>query len=336
MRAVRYHETGGPDVLRFEEAPTPKPGAGEVLLKVRAAALNRLDLFLRSGAAAMPGWSLPHIGGFDFAGEVVDAGQGVPKDRVGYEAMIKARVTGASTTGRLDILGIARPGGFAEYVAVPEECLSPKPSGFSWEEAAAYPCCHLTAYYGLIHCARLRPGETVLVHGGGSGAGSAACQVARLAGARVMTTVGSDAKKAKACELLNVDRAVNYRTEDVVACAQEFTGGRGVDVVFDPIWGRTAAQTIEALGRGGRWVLLGMIGGPTAELVATKILFKEITIRGIVEFFAADQQVKEAFALARQDRIRPIVSKVWPLEQLDDAQRQMESGDFFGKIVVTP
>lgn len=344
MRAVRYHQTGSADVLKLETIPDPQPGPGEVLLKVHAAALNRLDLFLRSGAAGMPGWKMPHTGGFDFAGTVAalgpvagDRGGAKPSDvRVGYEAMIKARVGGPSARGPLDIVGISRPGGFAEYVVVPVECLSPKPAVYSWEEAAAYPCCHLTAYYGLILHAGLRPGETVLVHGGGSGAGAAACQVARAAGANVITTVGSDEKAAKARDLLGVDLAINYRTTEVVKGVLDYTGGRGVDVAFDPVWGGSAALTVEMLRRGGRWVLLGMVGGPTAEITAAKIMFKEITIHGIVEFYADDAQVEQAFALARQGRVRPIVSKVWPLEQLADAQRQMESGEFFGKIVVKP
>src|SRR5262245_38772363 len=145
----------------------------------------------------MPGWKLPHVGGFDIAGEVVDIGPGVAKDKIGLEAMIKARVFGPSARGRLDIVGIARPGGFAEYVALPVECLGKKPPAYSWEEAAAYPCCHITAYYGLALHAKVRPGETVLVHGGSSGAGAAACQVAKLVGANVITTVGSDEKAAK-------------------------------------------------------------------------------------------------------------------------------------------
>lgn len=336
MRAMRYHETGSVEVLKLEDVPTPKPGAGEALLKVRAAAMNRLDLFLRSGATTMPGWSLPHIGGFDLAGEVVDVGAGVERSRVGYEAMIKARVTGPSAKGRLDIVGIARPGGFAEFTVVPVECLAPKPKPCSWEEAAAYPCCHLTAYYGLVLRAGLRPGETVLVHAGGSGAGAAACQVARAAGANVISTVGSDEKAAKARELLRVDRALNYKTQDVAAAVKEFTNGRGVDVVFDPIFGSTAATSVECLARRGRWILLGMVGGPSASIVAAQIMFKEITLHGIVEFFADDEQIAQAFALAEQGRVRPVVDKVWPLEQLAEAQRQMERGEFFGKIVVKP
>lgn len=336
MRAMRYHRTGGPEVIQLDEIPTPAPGPGEVLLQVRAAALNRLDVFLRSGSAAMPGWSMPHTGGFDIAGIVTEVGPGVPRERIGFEAMIKARVTGPSAKGRLDIVGIARPGGFAEYVVLPADCLAPKPPQYTWQQAAAFPCCHLTAYYGLIVNARLRPGETVLVHGAGSGAGAAACQVAKAAGARVVATAGSTEKVAKARELLQVDAAINYRSEDVVKSVLRATDGRGADVVFDPIWGNTAPQTVEALARRGRWVLLGMVGGATAEIAAAKVMFKEITIHGIVEFFADDEQIAQAFALAHQDRLRPIVDRAWPLDQLAEAHRQMETGAFFGKIVVTP
>src|SRR5205823_2499866 len=135
-------------------------------------------------------------------------------------------------------------------------------------------------------------------------------------------------------ELLHVDRAVNYRTEDVVAAVKEFTGGRGVDVVFDPVYGTTTAATVESLAMRGRWILLGMVGGAAAELVAARLMFKEITLQGIVEFYSNEEQVEAAFGLAYQDKLRPIVDRVWPLEKLADAQRQMETGAFFGKIVV--
>jgi NADPH:quinone reductase-like Zn-dependent oxidoreductase len=336
MRAAQYHKTGPADVLAVEHVDTPEPGPGEVLLKVRACALNRLDVFLRSGATSMPGWTLPHIGGFDIAGEVVEVGPEVFDVEPGFEAMVKARVTGPTAMGRLDIVGIARPGGFAEFVVLPEECLAPKPEAYSWEQAAAFPCCHLTAYYGLILHAGLTVGETVLVHGAGGGAGTAACQVAKAAGARVIATVGSDDKADKARELLGVDLAINYTTDDFVKKTLEFTDGAGADLVFDPVWGKTADKTVGALGYNARWVLLGMVAGATAEITAAKIMFKEISIHGIVEFFADDSQVEQAFSLAYQDRMRPIVSKVWPLARIADAHRQMESSDVFGKIVVTP
>lgn len=336
MKAVRYHQTGTPDVLRLEDVPKPTPGPGEVVIAVRAAALNRLDLFLRGGLAVMPGFKMPHVGGFDVAGDVAAVGADVSADLAGKPVVLKARVSGPGARGKLDIIGISRPGGFAEYVLAPASAVVPKPEGWSYEQAAAFPCCHLTAYYGLVLRAAVRPGETVLVHAGGSGAGAAAVQVARLAGASVIATVGRDASVAKARELLGADRAVNYRTEDVVKSVQEFTRGRGVDVVFDPIWGSSAAQTVECLGPGGRWIVLGMVGGQSAEIVAARIMFKEIAIRGIVEFYATDDEFMAAMNLAYQDRFRPIVDRVWPLDRLADAQRQMESGEFFGKIVVKP
>lgn len=252
MRAVRFHQAGPPDVLKVETLPDPKPGPGEAVVKVRAAALNRLDVFLRSGASVMPGFSMPHTGGFDIAGDVAAVGPGVDSNRVGEAVVIKARVTGPAARGRLDIIGIARPGGFADSVLVPDSALMPKPQGFSYEEAAAYPCVYLTAYYGLVAAARLKPGETVLVHAGGSGAGAAAIQMAKLAGAAVITTVGSDEKAEQAQRRAGADRAVNYQRDDLVSAVGEFTGGRGVDVVFDPVWGSSVSKTIECLSQRGR------------------------------------------------------------------------------------
>src|SRR5262249_49379375 len=155
--------------------------------------------------------------------------------------------------------------------------------------------------------------------------------VAKLAGASVITTI-SNAAKAQKAKAIGADRVVNYRSEDVVAAVQDFTRGRGVDVVFDPVWGTSVNKTIDCFNYGGGWIVLGMVGGLTSEINVVKIMFREVTIRGIVEFYAGDEEFAAAMNLAHQGRLRPVVDRVWPLEKLADAQRQMESGDFFGKI----
>ncbi len=336
MKAVRFHQTGPVDVLEYEDVPDPQPGAGEVVVRVRAAALNRLDVFLRGGAAPMPGFKMPHIGGFDIAGEVLRVGPDVPESRVGEAVVIHPRVIGPQARGPLDIIGTSRPGGFAEQVLAPAHCLLPKPKGYSFEEAAAFGCVFLTAYYGLAVQAGLRPAEVVLVHAGGSGAGSAAIQVAKAAGATVVTTAGSDEKCEKARTLLGADHAVNYRTQDFRAVVKDVTCGRGVDVAFDPVWGETAPKTLEALARRGRWIVLGMIGGLRASIDVAKLMFQEITVRGLIEFYAEQHEVEAAWAMAHRGLVRPIIDRVWPLKELAAAQRQMEDGACFGKIVVTP
>lgn len=336
MKAARYHQTGKPDVIKLEDVPDLVPQAGEVLLRVKAAAVNRLDVFLRSGAATMPGWAMPHIGGFDMAGVVEAVGPGVDSKHIGRECVVNARVTGPAAKGKLDIIGIARPGGFAEKVAVPMQCLAPKPVHYTWEEAAAFGCVYLTAYYGLILHARVKPGEVVLVHAAGSGAGTAAIQVAKAAGATVVTTAGSDEKCAKARDVLGADHVVNYKTTDFTKVVQDVTGGRGVDVCFDPVWGETATKTQEALGFRSRWIVLGMVGGQNASLAAATLLFKEITLRGIVEFYSDEAEIAGAWSLAHKKLVRPIIAKAWPLAQTAEAHRQMEQGDFFGKIAVVP
>lgn len=336
MKAARFHQTGSPDVIKLEDIATPVPGPGEVVIKVRAVALNRMDAFLRGGLITMPGFSLPHTGGFDISGDVYEIGVGVDPKRKGEPVLVKARITGPTARGRLDIIGISRPGGLAEFVLAPAAAAISKPAHYSYEEAAAFPCVYLTAWCGLVLRAALKPGETVLVHAGGGGAGAAAIQVAKLAGATVITTVSNPAKAEKARSLLGADRVINYRQEDLVAAVMDFTKGRGVDVVFDPVWGKTASKTIDCFNYGGRWIVLGMVDGPTSEITAAKFMFKEVAIHGIVEFYATDETFAGAMNLAYQNRLRPIIDKVWPLEKTADAHRQMESGDFFGKIVVKP
>ena len=336
MKAVRFHETGPLSVLRYEEVPDPQPGEGEVVVLVKAAALNRLDVFLRSGAAAMPGFTLPHIGGFDIAGEIAAVGHGVSEDRVGEAVVVYPRVTGPQSRGALDIIGTARAGGFAELVLVPAHCLGPKPRDYSFEEAAAFGCVFLTAYFGLVVQGAVKPGEVVLVHGASGGAGSAAVQVAKAAGATVIAVAGSDEKCAKAKSVLCADEVVNYRRQDFRAVVKDVTCGRGVDVVFDPVWGQSASKTQDAIGSGGRWIVLGMVGGLCASLDAAKLMFREVTLRGIVEFHADRRQIEGAWAMAHRGVVRPVIDKVWPLRDLAKAQKQMEDGAFFGKIVVTP
>jgi NADPH:quinone reductase-like Zn-dependent oxidoreductase len=336
MKAVQYHQTGGPEVLRLEDVADPQAGPGEAVVRVKAAALNRLDVFLRAGAATMPGFKLPHTGGFDIAGVVESVGAGVDAKRVGEEVVVNARVTGPQARGKLDIIGIARPGGFAEKVLVPAHCLAPKPTVYTFEEAAAFGCVYLTAHFGLTVKAQLRPGEVVLVHAGGSGAGTAAIQVVKESGATVITTAGSNDKCARARDILKADHAINYRTADVVAEVKKLTGGRGVDVVFDPVWGQSAAKTIDCLAMGARWIVLGMVGGASASIDAAKIMFRDASILGLVEFYADEETVAGAWAMAHRGVVKPVIAKVWPLAQLADAHRQMESGDVFGKIVVTP
>ncbi|HKQ46570.1 MAG TPA: zinc-binding dehydrogenase [Phycisphaerae bacterium] len=336
MKTARYHQTGQPDVIKLEEVPDPKPASGEVVIRVKAAALNRLDIFIRSGASTMPGFKMPHTGGFDVAGEVAEIGPDVANVKVGDPVVVDARVTGERAKGKLDIIGITRPGGFAEKVVVPAHCLRTKPTGYSFEEAAAFGCVYLTAYRGFAMYAAVKPGEVVLVHAGGSGAGTAAIQVAKAMGATVITTVGSDDKAAKAKELAGADYAVNYRTQDYAKTVHDVTCGRGVDVAFDPVWGPTTKKTLEALALGGRWIVIGMVGGFDATLPVGLLLFREVRIQGVVEFYTDKDRIDAAWAMAHRGLVRPIIAKTWPLAQLAEAHRQMEQGDVFGKIVVTP
>ncbi len=336
MKAARYHQTGSPEVIQYEDVPDPKPSAGDVVVRVKVAALNRLDVFLRSGASTMPGFKMPHVGGFDIAGEVAELGPGVSGITMGDPVVVDARVTGPTAKGKLDIIGIARPGGFAEKVLVPAQCLRPKPPDYSFEEAAAFGCVYLTAYRSLVHYAGVKSGDVILVHAGGSGAGTAAIQVAKSLDATVITTVGSDEKAARVRELTNADHVVNYRTQDFTKFVQDVTNGKGANVAFDPVWGTTAPKTLESLAMGARWIVIGMVGGFDATLPAGLLLFREVRIQGVVEFYAEKDQIDAAWALAHQGKVRPIVAKTWPLSQLAHAHKQMEQGDVVGKVVITP
>lgn len=336
MKSSRFHQTGRPEVIQYEEVPDPSPSAGEVVVRVKAAALNRLDVFLRSGASTMPGFKMPHTGGFDIAGDVAERGPGVSGVNVGDPVIVDARVTGPTAKGKLDIIGIARPGGFAEKVVAPAHCLRAKPKGYSYEEAAAFGCVYLTAYRALVYYAGVKPGEIVLVHSGGGGAGTAAIQVAKALGATVITTVGSDEKAAKVKERTGADHVVNYRTQDFTKIVRDVTGGKGANVAFDPVWGATAPKTLESLAMGARWIVIGMVGGFDATLPAGLLLFREVRIQGVVEFYAEKDQIDAAWEFAHLGKVRPIVAKAWPLSQLAQAHKQMEQGDVVGKIVVTP
>mgnify|MGYP001206393886 CR=1 FL=1 len=342
MKAVRIHAHGGPEVLRFETVPDPVPRADEVLVRVRACALNHLDLWNRKGLPR-PMVQLPRILGSDIAGEVVAVGELVDDIKPG-DAVVVSPGVGCGhcrhcLSGRdnlcpdYQIIGAGRDGGYAQLVAVPRANIVPKPEGLSFTEAAAFPLTFLTAWHMLVGRAKVRPGEDVFVWGAGSGVGSAGIQIAKLLGARVIAATKGQEKAAKAREL-GADVVVDYSTGDVLKTVRALTDGRGVDVVFEHVGQATWETSIKMLCRGGRLVICGNTSGWEARTDLRYVFFRELSILG--SEMGSKGELLELLPWVANGRLRPVVHTVLPLEQAAEAHRLLEAQAQFGKIILEP
>jgi NADPH:quinone reductase-like Zn-dependent oxidoreductase len=339
MKAIRFHEHGGPTVLRYEDAPVPEPGPGEVLIALRAAALNHLDLFVREG---IPGVPLPHIGGADGAGVVVAQGAGAQRFPVGTPVFFDPGLSDGtcpfcargehSLCDRWQILGEHRDGTFAQAVVVPEVNCRQIPPALSFEQAAAFPLVFQTAWRMLITKAAIREGETILILGIGGGVALAALQIARHAGARVFVTSGSDEKLRRAREL-GADVVINHRERDFSREVWQLTSKQGVDVVVDNVGAPTWDRSIRALKKGGRLVTCGATAGPKPEEDIRRIFAKQITIYGSTMGTRTDWD--QVTRLLAAEQLQPIVDRTFPLAQAAEAQTVMANGAQFGKLVLT-
>lgn len=325
MRAVVLEQYGAPEVMKVREVPVPQPGREDLLVRVTGTALNRADLLQRRGAYPQPGRKPEHeIPGIEFAGTVEAIGADVARFKPGDR-----------------VFGLLTGGGYAEYVTTHERTAMPVPDGLSWTEAAAVPEAYVTAYDALFSQAELRHGSTVLIHAGGSGVGTAAIQLCKLMGARVFTTVGS-AEKAERVRQLGADRPINYRTEDFGAVIKAETAGNGVDVIIDFIGAPYLERNVSTLGFKGRMVILGLMGGPAAEISLRAIMAKRLRVMGstlrarALEEKAALAQAfaKEMLPLFGSGRLKPVIDSVFPLEQVVAAHQYMEANRNFGKIVL--
>jgi NADPH:quinone reductase-like Zn-dependent oxidoreductase len=286
MKAVRFHAHGGPDVLRFEDAPDPMPGPGEALVRVRACALNHLDLWQRRGMERVQ-IPFPHISGADVAGEVMASpnGEFAPGRRVMLQPGLSCGRCVACLDGRdnecprYDVLGYRSDGGYAEQVVVPVQNLIAIPDAIGFVEAAAFPLVFLTAWHMLVTRAKLRAGEDVLVLGAGSGVGQAAVQIAWRHGARVFATAGNDEKLAKAREL-GAYEVINHNTQDIAAAIKAFTGGRGVDVVVEHVGTATWDRSLRCLTKGGRLVTCGATTGHDARIDLRVLFTRQLSLLG--------------------------------------------------------
>jgi NADPH:quinone reductase-like Zn-dependent oxidoreductase len=327
VRAVRIHEDGGPDVLVLEEAPDPEPGPGEVLVRLRASALNHLDIWIRKGLPSVP---KPRILGADGAGVVEALGDGVSGLEPGERVVINPGIeTGG---GRIHVIGEHGDGTNAELIAVPATNVHPVPEGLSFEEAAAFPLVFETAYRMLVTRAGLREGEWVLAWGIGGGVSTAAHAIAQALGARVLVTSSSDAKLERAREL-GADAAVNHATGDVKAAVQEATGGRGVDVVVETVGEATWATSLQVAAPGARIVVCGATTGPNPPAALHRIWWKQLSILGST--MGTGEDFAGAYELVASGRARPVVDVVLPLEEIRAAHERLESGEQLGKIVLT-
>ena len=342
MKAVIFKQHGGPEVLEFADAPDPKPRANEVLIEVKACALNHLDIFVRNG---LPGIEipLPHILGNDIAGVVREVGELVTWVKADDEVMVQPGVScghcDACLSGRdnlcreYDMIGYRRNGGYAQLVSVPGVNVFPKPANISWEEAAALPLVTVTAWHMLVGRANIRPGEDVLVHAAGSGVGSVAIQIAKLHGARVITTASSDEKLAKAREL-GADETINYTRDDWPKEVKRLTERRGVDVVFEHTGSETWPGSISSLKNNGRLVTCGATSGFDARTDLRQVFYRHLTILG--SFMGSKAELLEAMKFVRQGKIRGVVDRVLPLSEARQAHELVESRGQFGKVVLQP
>lgn len=332
MNAIQLTETGAPDVLRIATVPDPEPGPGDVVVELRAAALNRRDVFLRKGVAPSP---LPVIPGSDGAGVVRSLGAAVSGVAVGDEVIIFPSLGWgggeAAPAPGFRILGGPDDGTYAELIRIPAENVMPKPARLSWEEAAALPLAGLTAWRALISRAALRPGETVLVLGIGGGVATFALHIARAAGARVVVTSSSDDKLARAKDLGAVT-GVNYTADDWVDQVKSETGG-GVDIVVDSV-GSTWADSVNCLRPGGRLVVFGGTGGGKVEMMVRPVTMGQVSVLGTTMGSARDF-AGLLRAVDTQEWV-PVIDSVRPLAEAADAHAREEAGEHFGKLVLVP
>jgi len=315
VKAIRIHEDGGPEVLRYEDAPDPVPGEGEVLVELRAASLNHLDLWLRAGKPSVP---KPRILGADGAGVIAGTDERVVIN------------PGLAHEGGIHVLGEHCDGTHAELVAVPRSAVHPIPDGLSFEEAAAFPLVFETAYRMLVTKASLQPGEWVLIWGIGSGVATAALAIAKALGAQAVVTSSSETKLARAREL-GADATVDHATEDVPARVRELTGG-GAHVVVEHVGEATWARSLASARAGGRIVVCGATSGPNPPAALHRIWWRELEIYGSTMGTPADFQ--GAYDLIAAGRARPVVDSVFPLAEARAAHERMERGEQLGKIVL--
>ncbi len=341
MKAAYIEAYGGPDAVLVGDRPQPVAGAGQVLVKLAAAALNHLDIWVRMG---IPGLEppLPHILGSDGAGVIEATGPGVTHLEPGTRVLLNPGIScrncrfcrdgEQSLCDTFHLLGEHIAGTFAEYIAVPAENVYPIPQTMTFTDAAALPLVGVTAWRMLFGQGQLRPGETVLIVGIGGGVAGAALQLALNAGARVFVTSGSDTKLDHAREI-GAAATINYRQQKYWKQISELTDGRGVDMLIDSVGGKTWSHNLACLRKGGRLITCGATAGPRPTTHLQRIFWNQLKIFGST--MGSDRDFREMLAAYTTGAVKPVIDRVYPLEQLREAQARMEAGEQFGKLVLT-
>lgn len=342
MKAIIYYEFGDIDVLRYEDVPVPEINDDEVLIRVRSVSLNHLD-HLQRRVPILPGFSLPHIAGMDVAGDVERVGRGVervrPGDRVVINPSINCQRCVRCARGQdnycvsLKILGGNVDGGFAEFVKAPASHVYRLPDHLSYDLAACMPTVYLTAWHALIDRAQLRIGEDVLIHAAGSGVSMAAIQIAKLCGARVIATAGTEYKVERAKQL-GADVAINYTRDDFLDIVRQVTNGKGVEVVLDHVGPATWEKSVLSLAPRGRLVYCGTTTGTRASIDLPQTYHLGITFIGSDGFTLSE--FEDVFALFIQGKFQPVIDSIFPLERAAEAQRRMAERKIFGKVILHP
>ncbi|WP_316013516.1 NAD(P)H-quinone oxidoreductase [Roseobacter sp. HKCCA0434] len=325
MRCIEITTPGGPDVLKETTRPRPEPRAGEILIEVKAAGVNRPDALQRAGAYDPPPGA-SDLPGLEAAGEVAAIGAGVTRWKVGDA-----------------VTALLPGGGYAEYVTTPAEHALPVPKGYSWEQAAALCETFFTVWINVFDRGALQAGETLLVHGGTSGIGTTAIQLAKARGARVVTTAGSEEKCAR-CRELGADLAINYHEADFVKEAKSLTEGRGVDLVLDMVGGDYIPRNIRALAEDGRLAMIAFLGGPKAEVNFAQVMVKRLTLTGstlrprsdLVKADIARALEAEVWPLLDAGTVAPVMDSTFSLADAAKAHARMESSEHIGKIILVP
>jgi 2-desacetyl-2-hydroxyethyl bacteriochlorophyllide A dehydrogenase len=340
MKCIRIHEHGGPEKLIYEDVPVPKIGAGDVLVSVKATSVNHIDLWARQG---LPGvrFHLPMIPGVDAAGIVAERGDAVSHARVGDRVVIAQGISCGHCKQCLNgndnlcknyiLIGEHRDGADAEYLAVPGRNVLPLSEKISFEEAAAAALVFLTAWQMLVDKAQVKPGDDVLVNGVSSGVGSAALQIAKLFGARVIATTSTEEKVAKARDL-GADEVINYNRQNVLDEVRRLTAKKGVEIVIDHIGKSIWDQNIKSLTKGGRLVMCGVTSGHEAITDLRYVFYKQLQILGSTMGRKGD--LITIFDFIEQGKLKPVIDRVMPLKEVQQAHRVIEEGKHFGKIVL--
>ena len=340
MKAVVFEQYGPPDVLKYTDVPQPAIKPNEVLVRVKACALNHLDLWVRRGLPGVP-IPLPHIPGSDVAGEIAQIGSDVTSVRVGQKVVLAPGVTcgkcPACVSGldnrcrQFTNLGYMIDGGCAEFVRVPEVNCLPYPENLSFEEAAAVPLVFQTAWHMLVGRAQIQPGEDVLILGASSGVGSAAIQIAKFFGARVIATAGTDEKLQKA-KRLGADHGINHKSQKIREEVRRITNKRGVDVVFEHVGTATWDESIASLAPSGRLVTCGATTGFDAKIDLRFLFSRQLSLLG--SYMGTKSELYTVLKLVAAGRLKPIVDRIFPLAEAAAAHAYLESSSQFGKVVL--